>query len=139
MANQQEIPRWVQTGILLPEDTEKYKRTDRDFMEQKRLEERKRQIRRALNNPVPSITNINSWLNSLDWSSESKIRSIIKDLSVKPDIVSKKAYILINGINDRIRYNPDDLSWYGWKGNAWHPYDSARGVDDLYLILTQGT
>ena len=138
MADQLDIPPWVQSGILLPEDTEKYKRTQHDFMEHKSHEERMLQIRRAMNTPIPSITDANSWLNSLDWSSEIKIRSIIKDLSVKPDVTSRKAYILVHGIKDRIRYNPDDFSWYGWRGNAWHPYDRARSVEELYINFTKG-
>ena len=114
------VPERVQNEeVYLPENSRKHSKTDSDYVVRT---QRMQDIISARENRIPSIKEADSWTDCVEWSTMEKIKDWIKAFALKGDILSKKAFILSRGIQDRIRWNEEHQCWYGWIGNAWHPY-----------------
>lgn len=85
------------------------------------------------------MLDFSDYLNTLilDCSSKQKIKELQTAMK-KKDMISAKIYILFLVSNGRMVYSSEDNTFYVWMGNAWEPYDSKSGMEDLFLLLSQG-
>ena len=110
-------PQWTTEKLLLPVDATKYKFSAEQFRAAyKHVDymERGIKIEESKSKPIPSIHQLRSWEDAMDWSDETKLNNILKEIKKCQGIINVKFQLIQNGIQDRMFYNPDDDTIYGW-------------------------
>ena len=101
-------------------------------------EDRKNEILAKSRYVTLAVTDLDSWTHdAFDIGNASTVKDFYGRLKEK-DMLSAKMCLLMEASKDRIFYNKDALTFYGWMGTAWSEYIGKNGNEDLLLLLCKG-
>ena len=90
---------------------------------------------KSINTITLPINSLSSWIEAIDWSTESAINAILDELSKKDNWNLKKLHLISPAIRGRIVFCTEDGVFYAWIGNAMHNFDD---FEELYFSMSRG-